>query len=139
MAELAQHSDTFESLKVRIYGLSVDTPEQSENIKSNLNLPFELLSIEDRSLLKGWGILNSKEREGLAYPNVYVVDCELKIIFHSPDRKASRVDSKPLIAFLKAHSDDVTLRKVNKELVKVKPLFKEYLMFFPRYLGWTKK
>jgi len=139
LAELAQHSDTFESLKVRIYGLSVDTPEQSENIKSNLNLPFELLSIEDRSLLKGWGILNSKEREGLAYPNVYVVDCELKIIFHSPDRKASRVDSKPLITFLKAHSDDVTLRKVNKELVKVKPLFKEYLMFFPRYLGWTKK
>jgi len=101
-------------------------------------LTFSLWSDVDRKVITKWGILNSHEREGIAYPNVYILDASGKVIFHSADKKASRVDVQPMLQFLEAHKKDKSLTLSNAHRTRVMPSFMDLLLYLPRKLGWLK-
>ncbi len=107
-------------------------------MREELDLYFEILADVDRATLSAWHILNTEERGGIPYPNVYVIDDQLEIVFHSPDKLASRVDSGPVLAFLAAHREDPALRVVNSERARFMPKAKELLLGPLKYHGLIK-
>jgi hypothetical protein len=53
-------------------------------------------------VVRAYGLLNEKEKGGIAYPATFVLDRELAVRFRSLDRTAKRVDLEGLLAFLRA-------------------------------------
>ena len=83
--------------------------------------------------------MNRMERNGIAFPNVYVLDANREIIFHSRDRLASRVDSTPLLQFLEEHEKDAETRTKNRTFTTRWPTLSDILLYIPRRIfGWAK-
>ena len=115
-----------------MYGVSVDSPEISEKLRKSLQLNFELLSDQERRVITDWTILNSGERGGLAHPNVYVINSQLEIIYHSKDNLRSRADPKPLLEFIERYQADSSVRVQNEKRSTMKPLLLEYILALPK-------
>ena len=56
--------------------VSVDTPERSAALAEQLGLPFSLLCDPAREAVRAFGVLNEKEKGGIAYPSTFVLDRE---------------------------------------------------------------
>jgi len=136
LAELVAHQTTFQSQDIRLFGISVDSPKESKQLKQELKLNFELLSDHDRSIITSWGILNKSERNGIAYPNVYLIDSDMKIVYHSKDKLRSRAAPEPLLKFIQDHSANSESRLINQNHKDMRPLIIEYLLVFPKKWGW---
>jgi len=111
LAALADRYDRIREFDTEIWALSVDSPDELAELRRQEELPFELLSDEDQSLIREWGILNETERGGIAIPNVYVVNQDGEIILHSRDTTSSRADPEPLVQYLKQYAEDPSYRK----------------------------
>jgi thioredoxin-dependent peroxiredoxin len=91
LAEYRDHYREFRQAGADLAAVSVDEPEKSEGVRERLKLPFPILCDTKRALLTAWGILNEKERGGIAIPSIFVVDRDLSVRFASIDRVAARV------------------------------------------------
>ena len=139
MAELEHKSDQWKARKVTLFGVSVDTPSENASLRKNLKLSFAVLSDSERKVIREWNIMNRLERNGIAFPNVYVLDANREIIFHSRDRLASRVDSTPLLQFLEEHEKDAQTRTKNRTFTTRWPTLSDILLYIPRRIfGWAK-
>jgi peroxiredoxin len=138
LAALAENYETIQKLNTDVWGISVDSPRELANLSKQEELPFELLSDQDKPLISEWDILNQKERGGIAFPNVHVINQDREIILHSRDSTASRADPQPIIEFLKNHADNPSLRKEIEEDEKQFqwPTLSSLVWGLPRKLGW---
>jgi peroxiredoxin len=102
LAGYARRFDELESLGFRLAALSVDPPERSRAFAAQLGLRFPLLCDPARDVVRAYGILNEREKGGIAYPATFVLDRDRTVRFRSLDRTASRVDLDALFAFLRA-------------------------------------
>ena len=59
-------------------------------MKQELNLPFPVLSDSGRELIAKWGLLNEKEKGGIAFPAVFAIDRILVVRFRSLDKTMHR-------------------------------------------------
>lgn len=62
--------DSFEQFKnsdLRIYGISPDNPKSHKKFKEKYNLPFDLLSDEEKTLCKEFGVWQKKSFMGKEY------------------------------------------------------------------------
>jgi len=84
-----------------VAAIAVDDPARSEPVRRELRLPFPILCDTRREVVRAWGLFNAKERGGIAYPAVFVVDRERIVRWRSLDRLASRVDTGAVVAFLR--------------------------------------
>jgi thioredoxin-dependent peroxiredoxin len=91
LAEYREHYADFQQAGVDLAAVSVDEPEKSEGVRQWLKLPFPILCDTNRALVTAWGVLNEKERGGIAIPSIFVVDRDLSVRFASVDRMAARV------------------------------------------------
>ena len=132
MAELQKQEEQWAKYKVRIFAVSVDAPRDSLEMREELGLSFEVLSDTKREVITDWRILNRFERGGIPFPNVYVLNQQRKIVFHSRDRLASRVNSEPLLEFIEAYQQAPELRTKNNRFAKTWPSLMDLLLYFPR-------
>ena len=139
LAELQQKSAEWKQHKVTIFGISVDSPTENSQLRKKMQISFEILSDAERKVIQQWNIVNRIERNGIPFPNVYVLNARREIIFHSRDRLASRVDSTPLLQFLEQHEKNPELRTKNRQFKTRWPTLSDIVLYLPRrILGWSK-
>jgi peroxiredoxin len=99
---LADYRDRdFAGLGARIAALSVDEPVRAEAMRVQLGLPFTVLCDPERAVVTAWGLLNTREHGGIAYPAVFVIDRDRVVRYRSLDRTAARVSAEAVLAFLR--------------------------------------
>lgn len=100
MAEYGKRYEELVALDADVVALSVDAPGRSRNLARQLRLPFKLLCDPSREVVAAYGLLNNREKDGIAYPATFVLDPDLQVRFRSLDRTAERVKLDPLMSFL---------------------------------------
>jgi len=106
LAEIQKHHDTCTKLDTRVFGLSTDSPRQSENLVRKLKLSFTLLCDEDRKVVDLFDLRNPLEHDGIAYPATFIINPAGKICYRSLDGTAKRVDLADELTFLeRLHKD----------------------------------
>ena len=103
MAEFRDLYDDFCGLGVQIAGLAVDSPEQSERVRRQYELPFPILCDTQKEVVRSWGLLNAEEKGGIAIPAVVLIGRNRRILLRMTEGVASRVRPADLLAFLRAH------------------------------------
>jgi peroxiredoxin len=99
---LADYRDRdFAAVGARIAALSVDEPVRAEAMRVELRLPFPVLCDPERAVVTAWGLLNTREKGGIAYPAVFVLDRDRMVRYRSLDRTAARVSAEAVLAFLR--------------------------------------
>ena len=116
MAAYRDHLAEIKAAGAGLVAISVDKPEESQAFKQSLNLPFLLLSDVERKVVSEWGLLNTGEHGGIAYPATWVIDQTRTVRFRSLDQTTSRVDLGSLLAFLRGEEDATPEPKRSKLL-----------------------
>jgi len=120
------------ALGVSLAAVSVDSPEALRRLREDGGLRFELLSDTRRKTVRAWGLLNARERGGIAFPAVFVLDTGGIIVFRSLDRTASRADVTSILAFLQSFRQNGTQRLENEARSFVIPTFRDVVAGLPR-------
>lgn len=130
---MAEYRDRdFTALGVQVVALSVDEPVRAEAMRAQLKLPFPVLCDCDRKVITEWGLLNAKEKGGIAYPAVFVLDRDRTVRFLSQDRTAARVSPEALITFLK---NGMPRQTEPPKQEKIRPGFGVFLSAFKNALA----
>jgi peroxiredoxin len=103
LAEFGELFDDFRGLGVHIAALSVDPPEQSERVRQQYELPFPILCDTQKKVVQAWGLLNAKEKGGIAVPAVALLGRDRRIRLMMVEGVATRVRAADLLAFLRSH------------------------------------
>ncbi len=101
MAAYRGHFGEFQEAGASLTAISVDPPERSRKLARSLDLPFSILCDTDRRVVTEWNLLNTKERGGIAFPAIWIIDRDCKVLFRSVDRTAARVRVDPVLAALR--------------------------------------
>jgi peroxiredoxin len=100
---LAEYRDRYGEIQRSggsVAAVSVDEPGRSEVVRQQLRLPFPLLCDPARKVITPWGLLNEREKGGIAKPSVFVIDRDMRVRFASLDRDATRVPTDTVVNFL---------------------------------------
>ncbi len=92
-------------------GVSVDPPQVSEDLRAQLALPFPLLCDTGRRVISQWGLLNTRERGGIARPAVFVIDTSRIIRFAAADGVVRRVPASQIVSLLQQPSLALPVRR----------------------------
>ena len=106
MGELKKHIDTFSELGIRIAAISTDSTKQSRAVVREMNLPFDLLSDRDKTVIHAYHLLNPFEHGGIARPALFLVPPSGRIAYRSLDGTARRADISELLDYLKTNGAD---------------------------------
>ncbi len=100
MAEIQKNFNTYTTFNTRIFALSTDSPDQSENLIKKIQLSFTLLCDENRKIVDLFHLKNPFEHGGIAYPATFIINPEGNICYRSLDGTANRVDLTDELSFL---------------------------------------
>jgi peroxiredoxin len=103
LAEFRDFSDDFRTLGVHIAGLSVDSPERSDRLRCQYEIPFPILCDTEKEVVRAWGLFNAEERGGIAVPAVVLIGRDLRIRLIMVEGVSRRVRAGDLLGFLYAH------------------------------------
>lgn len=81
--------------------ISVDDAARSEPVRRELGLKFPLLCDQRREVVKAYGLLNIREKGGIAFPATFVMDRERFVRFRALEDVASRVNVEELLALVR--------------------------------------
>ena len=102
MAEFRDVYDDFRGLGVQIAALSVDSPEQSERVRRQYELPFPLLCDTQKEVVRAWGLFNAEEKGGIAIPAIVLIGRDRRIRLLMVESVATRVRAADLLEFFRA-------------------------------------
>ncbi|MBI9075623.1 MAG: redoxin domain-containing protein [Desulfatibacillum sp.] len=74
LEEINAHVRELEDLGAAVYAVSVDSPDQSEAMREEMGLKFDILSDQKRSMVRAWDLYNPHEAGGIAKPATVVLD-----------------------------------------------------------------
>lgn len=103
MAEFCDLCDDFHGLGVHIAALSVDSPEQSDRVRRQYELPFPILCDTQKEVVRVWGLFNAEEKGGIAVPAVVLLGRDRRIRMIMIEGVATRVRAADLLGFLRSH------------------------------------
>ena len=103
MAEFRDLCDDFGGLGFHIAALSVDSPEQSERVRRQYQIPFPLLCDTKKEVVRAWGLFNAEEKGGIAVPAVVLLGRDRRIRLIMIEGVATRVRAADLLRFLRSH------------------------------------
>jgi len=83
--------------------LAVDSPEQSERVRRQYELPFPILCDTQREVVRAWGLFNAEEKGGIAVPAIVLVGRDHRIRLMMVEGVATRVRAADLLKFFRAH------------------------------------
>lgn len=72
----------FDSRKIRVIAISVDTPEQSELLRQRQGYTFPILSDEKREVIRRWDLVHAHGGEGgadISRPAEFLIDSSRRI------------------------------------------------------------
>jgi peroxiredoxin len=103
LAEFRDVYDSFRSLGVQIAALAVDSPEQSERVRRQYELPFPLLCDTQKEVVRAWGLFNAEEKGGIAVAAIVLIGRDRRIRLMMVEGVATRVRAADLLEFLRTH------------------------------------
>jgi peroxiredoxin Q/BCP len=74
LAEFRDLFDDFRGLGVRIAAVAVDSPEQSDRVRRQYELPFPILCDTQKQVVRTWGLFNAKEKDGMFIIQQGIID-----------------------------------------------------------------
>jgi peroxiredoxin len=104
LAEYRDRAAGFRQADFDLAALAVDEPARSEAIRRELQLPFPILCDTRREVIEAWGVINRKEKGGIAQPAIFILDRDRRVLFGSVDGEFSRVGAAALLESLRNRS-----------------------------------
>lgn len=102
MAEYAEDYPEFRRAGAELAAIAVDPPVAAEAVRAQLRLPFPILCDTERRVARDWGVLDEKEKGGIARPAVFLVGHARRVIFRSLDSERKRVSAAALLSLLRS-------------------------------------
>jgi peroxiredoxin len=97
LADYSEHLEDFRKAGAELVAISVDDAARAEPVREELNIKFPLLCDTSREVVKKYGLLNSGEKGGIAFPASFVVDRERVVRFRALEEVVSRVSVDQLL------------------------------------------
>ena len=101
MADYSEHLEDFRAAGAELVAISVDDAARSEPLRRELGIKFPLLCDTGRVAVKAYGLLNTRENGGIAFPAVFVIDRERIVRFRALEDVASRVSVDQLLELVR--------------------------------------
>ncbi|MBV8452992.1 MAG: peroxiredoxin family protein [Deltaproteobacteria bacterium] len=102
MAGYARSYQLFKQAGIEVIAVSVDPPERSAAMRRDLEIEFPVLSDLRRETITRWGLLNTREKGGIAFPATFLIDRALLVRFSMVEDTSRRVPARAMLAFVKA-------------------------------------
>ena len=102
MADYSQHLEDFRSAGAELVAISVDDAARAEPCRLELGVKFPLLCDTRREVVKAYGLLNTRENGGIAFPASFVIDRNRVVRFRALEEVATRVSVDQLLALVRA-------------------------------------
>jgi peroxiredoxin len=117
LADYASLYPSFGAAGAELAAVSVDPPERSAAVKRDMALLYPILSDGSREVIGRWGVLNAKEKGGIAMPSVFVLDHDLRLRMLAVEEVARRLTPGEVLRFVVAmhnaqDADQPGMRKV---------------------------
>jgi peroxiredoxin len=101
LADYSQHLDDFRAAGAELVAISVDDAARAETVREEMGIKFPLLCDTSREVVKKYGLLNSGEKGGIAFPASFVIDRERVVRFRALEQVASRVSVDQLLELVR--------------------------------------
>ena len=101
MADYSEHLEDFRAAGADLVAISVDDAARAEPVRQELGIKFPLLCDTRREVVKAYGLLNTAEKGGIAFPATFVIDRERIIRFRALEEVASRVNVDQLLGLVR--------------------------------------
>lgn len=101
MADYSEQLDDFRAAGAELVAISVDDAARAEPVRQELGIKFSLLCDTRREVVKAYGLLNSGEKGGIAFPASFVMDRERVVRFRALEDVASRVNVEQLLELVR--------------------------------------
>ena len=98
---LGTHLEDFRAAGAELAAISVDDAARAEPVRSELGIKFPLLCDTRREVVKSYGLLNSGEKGGIAFPASFVIDRNRVVRFRALEEVASRVSVDQLLGLVR--------------------------------------
>jgi len=102
LADYSAHLDDFRATGAELVAISVDDAARAEPVRQELGIRFPLLCDTRREVVKAYGLLNTRENGGIAFPASFVIDRERVVRFRALEEVASRVSVDQLLGLVRA-------------------------------------
>ena len=102
MADYSEHLEDFRAAGAELVAISVDDAARAEPCRQELGLKFPLLCDPRREVVKAYGLLNTRENGGIAFPASFVIDRERVVRFRALEDVATRVSVDQLLGLVRA-------------------------------------
>jgi len=121
--EYRERHPALKAAGVEVTALSVDDAIRSSALRRDLGLPFPILCDTRREIIVKWGLLNEKEKGGIAFPAVFAIDPKLIVRFRSLDKTASRANPTEVSAIVDTVARGGAAREIRRRWVHPGTLF----------------
>jgi peroxiredoxin Q/BCP len=111
LADYRDHYAEISAAGASVVAVSVDAAVESEALRTQLSLPFPILCDIERTVIREWGLLNARERGGIAKPSVFVVAPDLRTQYAAVDTVAHRVAASEILSGLNTRTDDAHVQR----------------------------
>jgi peroxiredoxin len=101
LADYSEHLKDFRAAGAELVAISVDDAARAEPVRQELGVKFPLLCDTGREVVKKYGLLNSGEKGGIAFPASFVIDRERVVRFRALEDVASRVSVDQLLELVR--------------------------------------
>jgi peroxiredoxin len=102
LADYSARLDDFRDAGVGLAAISVDDAARAEPVRGEIGIKFPLLCDSRREVVKAYGLLNTRENGGIAFPAAFVIDRNRIVCFRALEDVASRVGVDELLGFVRA-------------------------------------
>jgi peroxiredoxin len=101
LADYSEHLEDFRAAGAELVAISVDDAARAEPCRQELGVKFPMLCDTSREVVKKYGLLNSGEKGGIAFPASFVIDRERVVRFRALEEVASRVSVDQLLELVR--------------------------------------
>ena len=101
MADYSEHLDEFRAAGAELIAVSVDDAARAETLREEFGIKFPLLCDTSREVVKKYGLLNSGEKGGIAFPASFVIDSKRVVRFRALEEVVSRVSVDQLLELVR--------------------------------------
>jgi len=99
---LRRRYEQFRGAGAELYTISTDTEEALAEYRRSHDVPFEMLSDKEKTVIKQYDLYNPKERDGVAVPAVFIIDRSGIVRYSNIQGKLIRIRNKRLLKELES-------------------------------------
>jgi thioredoxin-dependent peroxiredoxin len=123
LADYAKSYQLFRDAGCEIIAVSVDPPQRSAAMCRDLGIEFTVLSDASRRIISNWGLLNAREKGGIALPATFLIDRDGLVLFSAREDTSQRVAASEMLAFVKRMGAERITSNPRKRSIKPGTMF----------------